>query len=253
MQTLLDAESSNARSSSGQAGNDYMIRTATVHDLIDRARSTDGLSPDNLAAVSKLWRRDKESLDDGVNELSDMIQRAPSSLGPDQIADTDDDDDGDGWDELGLETKALTAPEVEQAKKTHVILRLSVLLHERLANDLLSTKYLVRYNTSKINPHLDSLPRCSSKLLAASDDLIASMYGPQHPENIARQAASFKEAIRQLQSSITPLVNEQSLEEQLKDMNQKQDSLKSRKKAESWFNACFGQILKSLDALSTTQ
>jgi len=121
-QTFLDVHHHHHQAASGQTGDDeYLIKTAIVHDLIDKARSsstTDGLSVDNISAVRKLWLRDQASLDDGFNELVEMIDSNDAEEG---------DDDDDGWDELGLETKKMSMSEVERAKKTlyHSILQLS--------------------------------------------------------------------------------------------------------------------------------
>lgn len=82
---------------------------------------------------------------------------------------------------------------------------------------------------SDSNPHLDLLPQLSSALLVASDNLIATMYGPQNVQNMATELASFKSAVQHLQDPITPLL--------LQD------------KTKKWFSACFGQIYKAVDAL----
>ena len=73
---------------------------------------------------------------------------------------------------------------------------------------------------------LDLLPQYSSALLVASDDLIATMYGPQNVQNMATELASFKIAVQNLQGPITP-----------------------QGKTKKWFDACFEQIYKAADAL----
>lgn len=91
---------------------DYLTRTGTVHSLIDKARGPDGLSANNMQSVRKKWAEDRRTLDDACAELSEIIE--------DTGADADDDfpDEGDDWDELGLESsKKLTPEEVERVKK----------------------------------------------------------------------------------------------------------------------------------------
>ncbi len=89
------------------AGNDYLVRTAAVHDLIDKARSPDGLSADNVSAVRKLWLNDQASLVDGYEELVQMIEGVPN----------EGEEFDDGWDDLDLGTVPLSAIEIERAKK----------------------------------------------------------------------------------------------------------------------------------------
>ena len=90
----------------GIAG-DYLVRTAAVHDLIDKARGPDGLSADNVTAVRKLWLSDHASLVDGYEELVQMIEDVPN----------EGEEFDDGWDDLGLNTVPLSAIEIERAKK----------------------------------------------------------------------------------------------------------------------------------------
>ena len=85
-------------------GDDYLVRTAAVHDLIDKARGPDGLSADNVSAVRKLWLSDQASLIDGYEELVQVVDATPT-------------EQDDGWDELGLGTESLSATEIERAKK----------------------------------------------------------------------------------------------------------------------------------------
>ncbi|KAF8350710.1 hypothetical protein F5887DRAFT_857007, partial [Amanita rubescens] len=193
------------------ARDDYLVRTATVHDLIDKARGPDGLSADNVSAVRKLWLNDQASLVDGYEELVQMIEDVPKEF-------------DDGWDDLDLGTVPLSEIEIERAKKAKNLLQLSTLLHKRIATDILSSIY-----SSDSNPHLDLLPQHSSALLVASDDLVASMYGPQNTENMVTELTSFKTVIQNLQAPVTPLL--------LQD------------KSKKWFNTCFEQIFKAADAL----
>lgn len=97
LSTFLAVESTDSRTSTGRAGDEYMIRTAAVHELIEKARSVNGLSADNITAVKKKLKEDTGPLDDGLRELGEMIEdEGPGS--DDEMAH----DEEDGWDELGL-------------------------------------------------------------------------------------------------------------------------------------------------------
>jgi hypothetical protein len=100
------------------------------------------------------------------------------------------------------------------------------LLHKRIATDILSSIY-----SSDSNPYLDLLPQHSSALLIASDDLVATMYGPQNTENMVTELASFKTVIQNLQAPVMPLL--------LQD------------KSKKWFNTCFEQISKAAGIIDT--
>lgn len=111
-QTFLDIEANNTRTSTGRAGDEYMVRTGAVHDLINKARSPGGLPADNLSAVRKILTRDHASLEDALNEIGEMASNTQASSSEDM-----DDMEDDGWAELGLESKKLDAAELERAKK----------------------------------------------------------------------------------------------------------------------------------------
>ena len=96
------------------AGNEYLVRTGAVHDLISKARAPGGVSANNLASVRKKWKQDYDAMDDGLNEISEMIKGAQAST-------RDDDLEVDGWDELGLQSSTkMDQTELERAKKVVV-------------------------------------------------------------------------------------------------------------------------------------
>lgn len=92
------------------AGEDYLIRTGTVHDMIEKARRE--FPADNAAAVRKRWEADKGMLEDSLEEINGMIEddQGEDDVGGDEL-------DGE-WDELGFgPTKKMTEVELERAKK----------------------------------------------------------------------------------------------------------------------------------------
>lgn len=107
----IDAEGSSSR---GEAGDEYLIRTGTVHDIIDKARGQNGFSRDNVASVKKIWKRNQESLDDGVNEVRETLENAENGQEPTE----EEDDFDDGWAELGISSNVKpSAIELERIKK----------------------------------------------------------------------------------------------------------------------------------------
>jgi hypothetical protein len=105
-------------SSSGEAGSEYLIRTGAVHEIIDKARSPDGLSGSNLAAVTKILKRNQESLDDGLAEVRETMENAESSEDGTGEGQSEDEDFDDGWAELGISSKTMpSATELERIKK----------------------------------------------------------------------------------------------------------------------------------------
>lgn len=96
----------------GAAGEEYLVRTATLHDLITDARSPSGIPKDNQAAVYRAWKSDRESLDDNLQEITSMIKDAESDDDPDSQVD-------DGWDDIGL-GHTTTMDEHELARANNV-------------------------------------------------------------------------------------------------------------------------------------
>jgi hypothetical protein len=106
------------------AGNEYLVRTGAVHDLITKARAPGGVSSNNLASVRKKWKQDYDAMDDGLNEISEMIKDAQASTG-------DDDFEDDGWDELGIQSSTrMDQTELERAKK--VVISITFFLYHHL-------------------------------------------------------------------------------------------------------------------------
>ncbi|KAG7452519.1 uncharacterized protein BT62DRAFT_998549 [Guyanagaster necrorhizus] len=221
-----------------ESGDDYLVKTGEIHHLIDKARSSsrDGLSVDNLSAVRKKWQRDSGPLDDGLKELSDMIEY-----------DADDGEDGedDEWDELGLgSVKCLDEQELERAKQVYAIIRLSTLLHKRILQDFLSPSP----SSALPNSDLDKLAPCSSALLSASDDLISSFYPPQDLSAIAAELNNFQESVDRLKSSLDAVVDGRTLQAQFDALNVIDKAPTST--LTKWYKTCFAQIQKTSQNLS---
>jgi len=87
----------------------------------------------------------------------------------------------------------------------------------------------------------DKLAALSGRLLTASDDLISSMYSPQHLDNVTSYLHSFL-AVSQDLREIILLPHENPLEEQMDVLSLADQSLEKTRK---WFTTCFNQIEKS--------
>ncbi|KAF9053690.1 hypothetical protein BDZ89DRAFT_976253 [Hymenopellis radicata] len=221
-------------------GNEYLVQTGELHDLIDTAQSPTGLSVDNVAAIRKKWLQDKGSLEDGLSELNDMLDHEPSE------ADAEEEND-DGWDEFGLGSDAsLTPTERERSKKAQTIIRISTLLHTRILRDILSPSPSLVASTSD----LDALSPCSSSLLSASDDFIASLYPPHDIEAISAELSSFQEEITALQRIVNAILSTHAVHAQLGGLDLEDASAKPAESSHAkWFRTCFDQILKNISSL----
>lgn len=90
------------------ATEEYLVRTGTVHNLIDMARKPGGLSLTSRDAVRKMWMQNHESIVDGAEE----IQRISSSEDP------EGDFIDDGWEELGINSTIKLSPaELDRTEK----------------------------------------------------------------------------------------------------------------------------------------
>ncbi|KAF8163300.1 hypothetical protein B0H34DRAFT_795026 [Crassisporium funariophilum] len=235
-QTFLTNHAST--SNTVKAMEDYLVRTGGVHDLIDMARKPGALPLTNREAVRKRWQQDHDSLVDGAEEIQEIC----ATVGPDELE--ADDFADDGWDELGLASKqTLSAVELDRAEKVRSMVKLAVLLHKRVLRDVLSPG-----THKEDNPFLDALGELSNELLAASDDLISSMYAPQQLMNIANYHQAFRDVVHNLCTTLLRPQNK-GLEEQLKDMSL---STAADSKSSAWFATCFEQIDKAGARIEST-
>ncbi|KAF9451025.1 hypothetical protein P691DRAFT_773412 [Macrolepiota fuliginosa MF-IS2] len=236
--------------SSGAAGDEYLMRTGTVHDVIDGARGQDGFSGNNLVAIKKVWKRNQESLDDGIREVHEIMEDAEKT--GDELAEGVEDDFDDGWAELGISPNAKpSATELERIKKIYAIVRLSTLLHQRIFKDVLISLSPSIPLTKETNAVLDDIADASSEFLVLSDNLISTVYPPQVPEHMSIELDGYQRQLSHLQTKLRPLIPEASIEEQLESL---QLSSVDRPpdhytKLRKWYTACFNQINKNVHEL----
>jgi hypothetical protein len=94
--------------SSATATEEYLVRTGTIHDLIDMARKPGGLSMISRDAVRKRWLQNHESIVDGAEEIQQVC--SPKDTNGDDFID-------DGWEELGINSTKLAPSELDRTEK----------------------------------------------------------------------------------------------------------------------------------------
>ena len=112
-------DTSGPSTSSGTSGEGYLVTTGAIHARIEQARGPVGVSADNASAVCKIWNLNQECLEDGLRELAETIEDQGSSS-------TDDEDEDDGWNELGIGSgEKMSSAEFERSKKVSKLYRSS--------------------------------------------------------------------------------------------------------------------------------
>ena len=238
-------------------GAEYLVKTGTVHQLIEAARSSSGVSKDNLSAIRKKWKEDTEPLADGARELKELI---------DNVGDVEGEDDG--WDELGLgQDTPLSEREADRASKVnsdnytyyaniimtcvlqvHLVLRLSALLHKRISSDL-----LVRSSDTTTPPHsvLDGMPSMSRDLLSAADELAAVSHSPQDPRLMEANLQDIQAVLKRIEATVRHFFPEEFLETAIGGLSLK-DREQAISKKKKWFDGCFEQLARAVVTLQTS-
>lgn len=237
----------------------YLI--GSLHELIDYARGSDGLSKDNLQAVRKKWSQDQSVLEDGYRELSELLTS-------DGAVDTDtfigDLDDPDG---LVLESMPLTTEEIERAKKVCVsshpyclklngiqvqrYIRVTNLFHERVYADLLKPSALNVVSPPNFVPTLDEISHQSTRFVSTTDEIISCLHSPQDPKVISASLQYLREVAASLQrlliqNDLLPKPKEQQIE----SMSIGDSKVDHKKDTRKWFDTCIDQVDKLQVSLS---
>lgn len=145
IQTFL-ALQMHAGSGTGKAGEEYVVRTGTVHDLIDKAKGAKGISKNNLGAVRKKWSEHRGTLEDAFREVGEMAEE-------DEDDDEDGEDDEDGWDGLGLgKGRKMDQKELERTKQVNIA------IHSILSNTLVFHIYLGSWPLASNSPPPQTYP-----------------------------------------------------------------------------------------------
>ncbi|KIY70920.1 hypothetical protein CYLTODRAFT_441661 [Cylindrobasidium torrendii FP15055 ss-10] len=210
----------------------YLARVGEVHELIDVARSVGpkGLSNSNITAVRKLWALDEGALKDGLSELDDVLNKVDG-----------DEDEDDGWDELGFDSEAALNPdERARVQQAHTLGRIINLLHARTRKDILSPPA----SASSSQKDYDALAPCSAALLAASDDFISALHPPHDRESLSEELEELRSSVTRIREALDTIFALQALERL--SLNGEAGGGIS---PEKWFKTCFGQIDKNIDMI----
>jgi hypothetical protein len=238
---------------------EYLIKTGGVHDLVERARGKDGMSPDNLAAVRKRWAEERGVMEDALREIGEMIEEAEGE------AEEEEEEAGseeDGWDELGLGTKRLSKDEVQRAKvvrltvlffysrtpntrQVHPLLRLVNVLHKRTFMDVLTPDRAIPNST------LDLLLTQATSILAAYDDVIATLHSPQDPVSILPAVSVMLELLRSFHVALDSVLPQPSVTAQLEALAITNSKGKT-KDVRKYIETCFVQIDKMFTSIGDT-
>ncbi|PIL24203.1 hypothetical protein GSI_13956 [Ganoderma sinense ZZ0214-1] len=229
-------------------GDDYLVRTGTVHDRIEKARRE--LPADNVSAVKKRWKADKGMLEDSLEEISSMVE--VDHQGEDDL---DGDELDDEWDELGFgSAKTLSEAELERTKKIQPIARFVTLFHKRVVPDVLVPLSSSPPDPNGLNQALDALPPLSNSVVVAMEELVAALYAPQKLNPLAASVVSLVEAIRTVHASIATdlMLSPLNLEKDMSALSingAKDGGEKKTKDPRKWFDSCLAQIDKSAKAV----
>ncbi|KAM5534075.1 hypothetical protein V8D89_012256 [Ganoderma adspersum] len=231
-------------------GDDYLVRTGTVHDTIEKARRD--LPLDNVTAVKKRWKADKDMLEDSLEDINGMVDDDEHEQGED---DRGRDDLDDEWDELGFgSAKKMSETELERTKKIQPLARFVTLFHKRVVPDVLGALSSSPPDLGSLNQALDALPPLSNAVVVAMEELVAALYAPQKPDTLAASASFLAEAIRAVHESIAVdmLLPPRDLEKVMDALSidgAKGGGEKKAKDPRKWFDSCLVQVDKSAKAV----
>ncbi|EIW60102.1 uncharacterized protein TRAVEDRAFT_57469 [Trametes versicolor FP-101664 SS1] len=229
-------------------GEEYLVRTGTVHDLVEKARRE--IPADNLAAVKGRWTADRGMLEDSLEEINSMLEGG----------DEDDMDTGgfdDEWDELGFgSSKKMSEIELERTRKVQPLVRFATLLHKRVVPDVLAGLSGPQLDSEALTAALDALPSRSHAVVLALEEVIAALYAPQQPAALSSAVSAFSDAVRHLHTSVVTdvfLPPETDLANAMGALSvgevKSGNGAKAKKDPRKWFDACLGQIDKSAKAV----
>ncbi|OSD08630.1 hypothetical protein PYCCODRAFT_39800 [Trametes coccinea BRFM310] len=237
------------------SGEEYLVRTGTVHDLVEQARRE--LPADNLAAVKMRWKEDRGMLEDSSSDINAMVEDAADE-GDGSLDDNFDDEFDDEFDELGFgSTKKMSEVELERVKKVQPLVRFGTLLHKRVVPDVLSRVSMSQPTSDALIAALDALPARSHAVVLAMEELVAALYAPQKPTTLRSAVAAFADAMTQMHASalaepLLPSDSEITNQMGALSLNSGAEAKGGGEKAKDprkWFDACLAQIEKSAKAI----
>jgi len=207
-------------------GQDRLLKTAAVHELIDQARTPGdgGISDCNINAVIRRWKEFGGILNDAVNELGD-----DDSLDGD--GQEDEHDSEDEWDkELGFNVSSEHNPaEYKFKKELHpLVVRISS-FYDMIVDMLLKEK-------PPSNAALDHLLDTASPLTQAVDDMVSCVY--DGPDQVSDHKRILVDSLLKIGKAVDALYGDEPFAD-LQTVDSHKGSVKGSRR---WF-ACELQIL----------
>ncbi|KZT35461.1 hypothetical protein SISSUDRAFT_1064442 [Sistotremastrum suecicum HHB10207 ss-3] len=203
---------------------EYLLRTGSAHESLEKAAATVRDMGDNLGAVRSRWAENQSALDDALSELGGIISG---------------EDEDEGWDELDLDfeggkTGELTEVEKTRCEKVQRLLRLTNLLHARILSHRLRREVVAAWPASRFDEILES----SSNILSTVDDLVSALH-PSHDLEV------ISEATDEFITSLEALTRIYSVAEEQSESAPSASAIKNAK----WFQVCTEQINREKEAV----
>ncbi|TDL27467.1 hypothetical protein BD410DRAFT_421482 [Rickenella mellea] len=282
VQALLSEFFTDDTQTTGSDSKAYLTRVGAVHEIIDRAR---GVSSCNREAVRKRWEANTTGLQDGVEEVIEMME-ADGDRPAATLDNPEGDEANDEWGEFGLHGEKATDAELVRLKFTLSLLKMTHALHKRVLSSFLdpSSATAPRNLAELMSPHvLDNMMARSGELVAASDELVAALDPPQDTMSLSACLTSFRSTVNLMGEILItfsftsqvkrdevphlPGIDGESLNDRMGAMNLQSDKgakevessaeIKRAVKERKWFDFCLAQILKScqqaIDASASKQ
>ncbi|KAA1471178.1 hypothetical protein DENSPDRAFT_864994 [Dentipellis sp. KUC8613] len=220
-----------AKAGKGAAGEEYLVKTAAVHSLIQRAKSSgdDGLSKSNLQAVKKVWNEHGETIDDSVLEFKEMAEEGGEG-----------EEEEDGWDEAGFDFGSIkiNVPQRKLAETLEGLYKRTFELHEEVSKSLLSSPSRISLDAPQVT--LDSLTEKASTLSYAADELASRVYcQPEDPSvmELHEVRDEFADALEDIAKAVDSLWNNED----------KKDA--KEKGSRTWFEKQYAELAKSIKSI----
>jgi len=162
--------------------------------------------------------------------------------------DQDQDDMDDGWGDLMGESQPsakMSAIELDMIKKSHTLVRLISLLHQRVGSHHLPSPTLT-------DALLDRLLAKSNSISSSVDEYVSSLYIPQDPPNVQEKLHGLGDAIFSLRTILLPEKDTTAtVVDALGTLNLTSDPPPQTKASKNmdWLAMCFTQIDKSINVM----
>ncbi|KAL1915661.1 uncharacterized protein VTP21DRAFT_6420 [Calcarisporiella thermophila] len=147
----------------GKKKNSYLMSAGQVWHACDVFKA---LSEENSEAVMKRWRGMIETVEDAMHELETAIKEKEDSQQAEEAEEEADEEEGDGWEDVLGESRALTKEEMETAKRCAALLKITRMLLKKI-----QTRSIVGKRRQKEIELLDQSCELSERLCDRVDEI----------------------------------------------------------------------------------